>query len=480
MGQVWAARLHGGRGFQKLVAIKTILPQSSDLPLVERMMQQEARLAAHIQHPNVVHTIDLGEHEGTLYLVMEWVDGEPLHRVMRRAYEREPVPLSVAVNLVAQACRGLHAAHEARDEDNRPLGLVHRDVSPQNILITHTGTAKLFDFGIAKAMNEASSLTEVGEVKGKFSYMAPEQLLGKAVDRRADVFAMGIVLYWLTAGRHPFKDDNPGETVLNITNAEPPLPSSRYVPSYPAELERVVLKALEKAPERRFETAEQLCSALQHAVPQAFALGVDKEIRDYLGRVIGDLAAERRALLRRAQEAVNRWRILHGEGGDGTPSAGSLRALVVDAPETDSAVQRLPSGVVQAAEPALPPPEPAAARARPRWRVWAAPAAALAVTLGLAVALTQPEPSSNAGAPALVRELDAPSPSAARSAQTRERIETVPAPAASAPASAVPAASASAAPPASAARPPSKAKPKAAAPSRAKDGRDLGLLPPEY
>src|SRR4051812_47409559 len=191
MGQVWLARLQGARGFSKVVAIKTLLPNENDRARFEGMLAEEARLSSLVQHANVVHTIELGEHEGLLYLVMDWVDGEPLGFVHTRAQERGGMPLGVAVALVSQVLAGLHAAHELSD-DNGPLGVVHRDVSPHNILVTYAGVAKLRDSGMAKATEQPTGNADTGEIKGKFSYMAPEQILGAEVDRRCDIFATGI------------------------------------------------------------------------------------------------------------------------------------------------------------------------------------------------------------------------------------------------------------------------------------------------
>ncbi len=167
------------------------------------MFLEEAQLASQIHHPNVVGTLELGEENSTLYLVMEWVDGESLSVVLAKAAESGGVPLPIAVNLIGQACQGLFAAHNLRDESGNLLGLVHRDVSPQNLLVSFSGTAKLVDFGIAKATHKVSGLTEAGEIKGKFAYMAPEQVRGHAIDARTDLFALGILLYLLTTGKHP-------------------------------------------------------------------------------------------------------------------------------------------------------------------------------------------------------------------------------------------------------------------------------------
>src|SRR3954469_3281081 len=206
MGQVWVARLRGARGFQKLVAVKTLLAVGEDSERSERMLFEEARIAGLIQHSNVVQTIELGEERGTLYLVMEWVDGEPLSYLLTHCESGSGIPLLIAINLVAQMLRGLQAAHELGDDSGAALGVVHRDVSPHNVLVSYTGVAKLVDFGIAKAMNQQVNSTSTGEIKGKFGYMSPEQILGNPVDRRADIFSAGIMLHLMTSGHHPFKN----------------------------------------------------------------------------------------------------------------------------------------------------------------------------------------------------------------------------------------------------------------------------------
>jgi len=333
MGEVWAARLKGPRGFHKLVAIKTLLPELCDDPRIEQMLLEEARIASAIQHPNVVQTTELGEHRGALYLVMEWIDGESLSFVLKRAEERSVLPIPVAVNLVAQACRGLHAAHELSSDLGVPLGVVHRDVSPHNVLVTHDGVVKLVDFGIAKAMNQDQSLTDHGEVKGKYAYMAPEQVTGADVDRRADVFALGITLYLATTGVHPFKRGDKASVVRAITGAEPPELPSSIVPGFPPRLEAVLMKALQKPPDQRYATAEALRVALEAAVPEAFVPRFELTVGDYLRQIMGDRAVARREALRRFQLAADEKRLtLVSTGVPPVPSqsAGSLRAIIVD------------------------------------------------------------------------------------------------------------------------------------------------------
>jgi len=333
MGQVWVARLCGARGFQKVVAVKTLLPELRDDKRLEEMLLAEARIASLIHHPNVAQTTELGEHQGTLYIVMEWVDGESLSFVLKRAEERGWMPVPVGVNLIAQACRGLHAAHELTSDLGVHLGVVHRDVSPHNMLVTHSGQVKLVDFGIAKATNEESSLTANGEIKGKYSFMAPEQVTGGDVDRRADVFALGIVLYLLVTGRHPFKVDPKVTVVASITSDKPAPPPSRYLSSCAPALEAVIMKALEKDPARRYQTAEAMRQALENAMPQAFAPRFDLQVREFLGRTMGDRALARREAMRRFQLAADERQVTAAGIGLAAPipsqSGGSLRAILV-------------------------------------------------------------------------------------------------------------------------------------------------------
>jgi len=345
MAQVWAARLHGTRGFQKLVAIKTILSGAIDDARMEEMFLEEAQLASQIHHPNVVGTIDLGEHEGILYLVMEWVDGESLNQVMTKAAANGGVPLPIGVNLIGQACQGLFAAHNLRDEHGALLGLVHRDVSPQNLLVTYSGTAKLVDFGIAKATSKAGGFTEVGEVKGKFAYMAPEQVRAQAVDNRTDLFALGILLYQITTGKHPFRGEHAAETVQNICSDRSPTPPSAFIADYPAELEAVVLKALAKDPEQRFATANELLTALEIAMPGGpLEASFEVQVAEYLQWLFGARASERRTALRVAQERVDQQRAESAS----SISIGTLRAIAVDHPGSS-----LSSGPLRRSNPLL-------------------------------------------------------------------------------------------------------------------------------
>jgi serine/threonine-protein kinase len=247
---------------------------------------------------------------------------------MSKAASQGGVPLPIGVNLIGQACQGLFAAHNLRDDEGNLLGVVHRDVSPHNLLVTFTGTAKVVDFGIAKATSLASS-TEVGEVKGKFAYMAPEQVRAQPVDARTDLFALGILLYQITTGKHPFRGENPGETLQNICAERGPTPPSAFLPDYPAELESVVLKALAKNPDDRFSTANEMLTALERAMPGPLEASFDVQVAEYLKQLFGSRTTERRTALRVAQERVDQQRA-ESSSQISLGSLGTLRAIAID------------------------------------------------------------------------------------------------------------------------------------------------------
>ncbi len=298
MATVWAARQRGTRGFNKTVAIKTMLPTLSEDAQFEQMFLDEAALAAKIHHPNVAEILDLGEQDEILYIVMEWVDGEALsviHKATRKNQAQLPVRLSMKIAM--QACAALHAAHELRDENDVPLQLVHRDVSPQNILCTYDGIVKLVDFGVAKAVGRAGGETNAGQLKGKVPYMSPEQARGGNVDRRTDIFAMGIVIYKLTTGLHPFLGENDLITMRNIIS-RPLLPPRVKNPSFPVEVEQILVKCLQKDPEKRYQTMAELGLAVERAMNGMVV--AEDDLGAYVRGIMGDRGAKRRAAVRDA------------------------------------------------------------------------------------------------------------------------------------------------------------------------------------
>lgn len=300
MAMVWAARLKGTRGFQKIVAVKTMLPKLSEDVQFEQMFLDEASLASQVRHPHVVEILDLGEQEGVLFLVMEWIDGVPLNQLMKAAKSAGGMPLPIAVRVVMQTLAGLHAAHELRDPKGQLVGLVHRDVSPQNILVTYDGVTKVVDFGVAKATAIGEGATGQGQIKGKVGYMAPEQIEGEPIDRRADLFAVGIVLYALTTGKHPFRRESDAATMYNICSPQQVLPPSKFIPDYPPALERVLLKALAKIPADRYQTANELLRDLDQVLPPDERAKTDEDVAQFVRKLVGDRLDERRGTLHNA------------------------------------------------------------------------------------------------------------------------------------------------------------------------------------
>ncbi|WP_437285823.1 serine/threonine-protein kinase [Sorangium sp. So ce406] len=306
MGTVWAARERGGAAGNTIVAVKTMLPALSSDPRCKRMFLTESRIAARIKHPNVCAILDQGEQNGVLYFVMEWIDGDALVELLGGSTRKQgrPLPLPVAVRIAIESARGLHAAHELRDDDGTLVGLVHRDVSPHNILITRDGSVKIADFGVAKAMAQADNpTTNTGHMKGKILFMAPEQVYSEQLDRRSDIFALGIVLYQLTTGTHPFAASHDLATMARIARPEPVDPPSSVVPDYPPALEAAVMRALAKDPAERFATMAELADALEAV--EATLGGRREEVTGYIRDALASRAARRTAVIKDAVRAAD-------------------------------------------------------------------------------------------------------------------------------------------------------------------------------
>lgn len=298
MAEVWVARVRGARGFEKLVAVKLMLPALLDDPGAEAMFLDEARLASRIRHPNVTEIFDLGEESRQLFIAMEWVDGDSV-AALARAIGDTPMPLAVSVAIAMEAAKGLHAAHELKDDDGHPMGLVHRDVSPHNILLGRTGLVVLSDFGIAKAIGQ-STHTDTGLVKGKPAYMAPEQALGAPLDRRADVFALGVIVYELTTGRHPFRGNNAVETANRLLHQPLVAPSLVARGHYPPELEALVLHALAREPAERFQSAEEFRMALSRLAREVVGECSTDDLAGFVQTHLGERLKARDAAIRDA------------------------------------------------------------------------------------------------------------------------------------------------------------------------------------
>lgn len=353
MAEVHLARKDGVAGFRKLVALKRMLPQLADDPSFERMFLAEARIAAGLHHSNLATVIDFGLLGGRYFLAMEYVHGRDLRSLMQQAGQRCPggvIPLASALWIVRSVAAGLHYAHELRDDDGRPLGLVHRDVSPSNVLVSYEGEVKLTDFGVAK-VTTGHEETATTVLKGKLAYMSPEQARHEAVDRRSDVFALGIVLFELTTGYRQFSADNQYRLINAVADGEITLPS-QVVPDYDPRLEAIVARAL--APERddRYSTVLELHDALGQYAAQ---VGVHPEGPE-LGRLLVSLFGTRE--------------IPSLDPGDGPTVAWGL-----------------PTRPWVRTEPAVAPVRsPSATRGRGRWLAVAALVAGVGLGLGLAQA----------------------------------------------------------------------------------------------
>ncbi len=295
MARLFVGQRRGPGGFSRRVAIKVLHPEWEGSRDVIHMFLDEARLSACVQHPNVVQVEELGEQDSQHYIVMQHIDGVALSELMRGfATRRQLIPVEVAVAIAAQVADGLHAAHESKDEHGEHLNLVHRDVSPQNILIDAQGHVKLIDFGVAKARDRLA-ITSPGEVKGKLAYMSPQQLANTHIDRQIDVFALGVVLWEMLTLRRLFHRETDLDTIIAIRQAtiDPP---SRFRGDLPPNLDDVMLTMLARKLEERFGTTAAVRRALLISCPQAQTIEAS-----VLGAVVRDVAADalaaRRSLL---------------------------------------------------------------------------------------------------------------------------------------------------------------------------------------
>lgn len=285
MAEVWKGKSSSIKGFEKLVAIKRVLPSLSKNKKFISMFLDEARLSLYLNHANVVQTFEIGMSENAYFIVMEWVDGTNLKGLLGIASELGfRLPREQACFIAIEICKGLSHAHNCKDSKGRPLSIVHRDISPPNILLSREGEVKLVDFGLAKAASQITS-TDPGIVKGKFSYLSPEAAHGQVVDRRADVFAVGLVLWEMLAGRKLFDGETDQKTVELVRRAE--IPSLRqFNPEVEPALEEVVNRALARDPRHRFQTAEQMGHELARHLFQHRMMVTSYDIATLVKRVL--------------------------------------------------------------------------------------------------------------------------------------------------------------------------------------------------
>ncbi len=333
MAEIYLARLTGLRGFERLAVVKRIRPHLAREPRFVEMFIHEARLAARLNHANIVQIYDLGRDGDDLYIAMEYLDGENLaYLVQRCAALKRPLPFELAAGILAQVCDGLDHAHALTDEAGNPLHLVHRDVSPQNVIVQYDGQVKLVDFGIAKAAG-SSSTTKVGTLKGKVAYMSPEQCCAAEMDGRSDVFSLGIILWELLARRRLYKRDHDVATLHAIVYG--PLTPVRSVrPEVPRGLDRVASRALEKEPGKRFATAGEMGEALREALREAGLRCGPRDVSAMMGEVFAERALRRRLIVEQALATDGR-QVEVGElkqdTGESMPS-GSHERLALELP----------------------------------------------------------------------------------------------------------------------------------------------------
>jgi serine/threonine-protein kinase len=320
---VWAARRRGPRGFEPIVALKLLHDDVHGDADAEAMFFDEAQTAASIIHPNVGQVLDFGEDAGRPYLVMEWIDGESLSAIFsaRRASGLN-LPLPWILHVAAAACAGLHAAHELRDEDGRLVDLVHRDVSPQNVMVTWDGVVKVVDFGVAKSRRRVHVTRVLGTLKGKVGYFSPEQIEGRAVDRRSDVFSFGTMLYLLTTGVHPFRKAEEGGTIASIARGEA-RPARSVVPDLCPAFEAVLAKALAKDVTARYQSAAELELGLESVIVELRCRLAEEQVGEFVRALFPDKPAEREEKLAHAIEEADRVRAERAARASERPSARS-------------------------------------------------------------------------------------------------------------------------------------------------------------
>jgi serine/threonine protein kinase len=331
MGAVWVARLLSSEGVGRIVALKVMLSRDPGDADVQAFFA-EARVTTRLDHPNVVRTLELGQEQGKLFIAMELVRGQSLRKLLvELARQKRRLPLSLVVRILSQAAAGLHAAHELCEADGTPLGLIHRDLSPDNILLSYAGQVCVSDFGVAKLSTTAS--THTGVVKGKFAYMSPEQVGAEPLDRRSDVFALGVLLWETLTGRRLFRAATPRETVALVLRAAVRDPRELR-PEIPKELAELTLRCLAPSPDARPSTADEVARELRRIAREA-GLGADEA---ELAELLSELFAAERADLTGRLDAAEQSRSRHPLSGsiavapaETEPTGGTLASSISDA-----------------------------------------------------------------------------------------------------------------------------------------------------
>ncbi|UJR79870.1 serine/threonine-protein kinase [Sandaracinus amylolyticus] len=297
MAEVYVAKTKGLGGFEKVVAIKVIHPRYSEDEHFVQMLVEEAKISVLLTHVNIAQTFDLGCIDDTYYIVMELIEGADAYRVMRRTTEmKRAMPIDLCAHIAAEMCNGLDYAHRKRDAEGQSLGIVHRDISPQNVLISYAGEVKIVDFGIAKAALR-SGQTEAGVIKGKYYYMSPEQAWGDPMDHRSDIFSTGVVLYELLTGRMLYQEDNVPLLLDKVRKVEVAPPETRRR-SIPKALSDIVMKALSKEPQDRYQSAQEMAQALTQFLYQSSPTFTAARLAELMGTLFPNEVQRHSAIMK--------------------------------------------------------------------------------------------------------------------------------------------------------------------------------------
>ncbi len=406
MADVYLARFSGPGGFNKLVVVKR-LRDSSDSTLVS-MFLDEAKLAARMTHPNVVHTFEVGHEEDNVYLVMEFLDGPALSRIRRACVAKgAPTPLAVELFILQEALAGLHHAHELRGYDGHPLGVVHRDFTPQNVLVSYGGEVKIADFGIAKALDQ-QLLTSAGVFKGKLTYVPPEQLRGEAVDQRADVFAAGVMLFEAITGQSPWHGMNNAQVTHALSSGRIPQLMERS--NAPPELAAICDQAMAVDPDNRYPSALALREAIAEFVGDQGLTMSRGQLGEFVTGLLGDARERTRKIIEQQLKVPT------------TPTAPlSLPLLdrITPAPAEKVVGRSVPQLMTSGAMPSTGvKQEPREEVALAAWRRWAWLAAGVALTLLSIVGWRLSRPSTGPPPPA-VSAVAAPTPATPKPATAK-------------------------------------------------------------
>jgi serine/threonine protein kinase len=343
MAEIHLARQAGIKGFERLVVVKKILPHLAAEEAFLEMFFDEARIASLLNHPNIVQIYDLGQEGDDYFMAMEYLEGESLSFMEREARKKERyMSPAVAAGIIAQVCDGLEYAHAFLNHEGQTMNIVHRDVSPQNIIVLFSGGVKLVDFGVAKAASQVHK-TRAGSLKGKLSYLAPEQCLGKPVDHRTDIFALGVVLWELLTRRRLFKRDNEGATLNAVMNEE--IPGIRTIRrQVPVSLEAVAMRALEKSPEKRFQSAGEMGAALRDYLIKTGEAAGTAEIAAFINGALGERAKNKKSMLEKLRTSDKKEvdvTMLNPESSESKPSRSHIEELPTPT-DPSKAVSKLP------------------------------------------------------------------------------------------------------------------------------------------